>query len=149
MNNLIDKIAIIGGLLLIMVVAIFLIFSIIEIRTRLKEYKIVSQEYKILKDKAYYEIDVDEGILTILENMISDNFKEYAILNLEYERGYINNETENKITEEVTFMVMSRMSPVLYKKLSAYYNENLITDIITRRVYMVTLEYVLKNNAPR
>lgn len=145
--EIINRLPMLAFTLLVMIITIFVVFSVLEICTRVREYKLMNKDFKLQNEKVYLDIDLDNNVFDNLERMINDCFKEYIILNIAYEKGYINNAKENEIASDVSYMVMSRMSPIFLKKMSVFYNENLITDIITRRVYMLTMNYVIDNNS--
>lgn len=95
-----------------------------------------------------YEINmncnVDIDIMERLDQMIMNCFNEYMILNIEFrELDYINKEMEDIIVREVSHMVIDRISPVFLNKISLMYNKDTLSDIISKKVYLHTMNYVL------
>lgn len=98
-----------------------------------------------------YEINmncnVDIDIIERLEQIIMNCFNEYMILNIEFrELDYINKEIEDIIVREVSHMVIDRISPMFLNKISLMYNKDSLSDIISRKVYLHTMNYVLNKN---
>lgn len=90
-----------------------------------------------------------ENIPELLNRIITDNFNEYMVLNPKYlEELYINNEQQREIVEEVVSLILSRISKSLWYKLSLYYNEKALVDIITKNVYTAIVNFAVEKNKP-
>lgn len=98
-----------------------------------------------------YEIDmnvqIDYGLGALLDRLILDAFDEYLILNVEYKDiGYVDGKLEDIITREVSRMVIESISPVIMTKLSTLYNMDKFADIVSKKVYLKTMDYSLAKN---
>lgn len=92
--------------------------------------------------------DMKDSISDLLESLVSECFNEYILLNVEYKDiTYVNAELEAQIMKGVGEMVAKYISPVMLTKMSVYYNLRYISEIISDKVYIVTLNYVLEKNA--
>lgn len=91
---------------------------------------------------------IDNNIIDFLDSFIEDVFNEYLILNVEFreDRDYINGEVENEMSKEIAYIVMSRMSPAFIDKVSLIYNRQELPTIISHKVHMFTMNYVIKKN---
>lgn len=88
-----------------------------------------------------------ENIPELLNRVITDNFNEFMVLNPRYlEEVYINNEQQREIVEEVVSLILSRISKPLWYKLSLYYNEKALVDIITKNVYTAIVNFAVEKN---
>lgn len=91
---------------------------------------------------------IDNNIIDFLDSFIEDVFNEYLILNIEFreDRDYINGEVENEMSKEIAYIVMSRMSPAFIDKVSLIYNRKELPTIISHKVHMFTMNYVINKN---
>lgn len=91
---------------------------------------------------------IDNNIIDFLDSFIEDVFNEYLILNVEFreDRDYINGEVENEMSKEIAYIVMSRMSPAFIDKVSLIYNRKELPTIISHKVHMFTMNYVINKN---
>jgi hypothetical protein len=89
----------------------------------------------------------DDKSPAILEALITDCLTEYIIFNRGYDKPtFISATEENKIMSTIVDMVVLRLSPTLKKKLELYYNEYSLDTIISSKIYMAVLAYVINNN---
>lgn len=147
MNNVMENIdlIILGVLGIISFVVVLYLISLTLLNFReIKE----SKQMTMLRE---YEINmncnVDIDIIERLDQMIMNCFNEYMILNIEFrELDYINKEIEDIIVREVSHMVIDRISPMLLNKISLMYNKDALSDIISKKVYLHTMNYVLNKN---
>lgn len=86
--------------------------------------------------------------MNMLDNFIQDIFSEYIILNIEFKYEVVNSKVESIILKDVSELVFTRMSPMLYKKMRIIYSEEQITDIITKKVNLLCIDYSIKKKTP-
>lgn len=109
-------------------------------------------EYKYTKLKIEkYEIDmnleINDNIDKQLDTIIESCFTEYSLTNLIYKsEWYITEEEEIKITKDIAHLVAERMSPIVMQKLTLYYNEDAISDIISKRISFRVTNFVIEHN---
>lgn len=88
-----------------------------------------------------------KDIQETLEMLIVDCFDDYLASNPEYYSStYIIEEVELKITKDIADRVSARMSEGLYRRLTLYYNESSITDLIAEKVYLKVTNFVISIN---
>lgn len=120
------------------------IFTIIIMIMTNKNKKEINRlnEYKI-----NINADINETIPALLEMVVSECFKEYVVLNIEYKNIiYINADLEKEIAKDVGTMVSLRLSPAMLSKVSLYYDLKVISGIIADKVYLMVLAYVVEKN---
>lgn len=98
-----------------------------------------------------YDIDthltVTDDIEKRLDTVIESCFQEYSLMNLIYKTDwYIKEEEEIQICKDICALVSDRISPVMLKQLSLYYNEEAIYDIVAKRVYFKVTNFVIEHN---
>lgn len=129
----------------ILIIILSYIFSLTLLNFRkIKESKkmVMLREYEINMN-----CSVSMDIVEQLDQMIMNCFNEYMILNIEFrELDYINKEIEDIIVREVAHMVIDRMSPMYLNKISLIYNKASLSDMISKKVYLYTMNYVLNKN---
>lgn len=104
------------------------------------------RELKLLEIQLNTKISAEEAN-NLLDDFISETFNDYIINAFDYiQKTYITSEDEVKIRSNVIDMVAERLSPYMYQKLSVYYNEKSIPDIIAVKVYQVVTMYVMNHN---
>lgn len=84
----------------------------------------------------------------LLDEIIMKCFDEYLALNegFKNEKEYIRAEDEKKIIAILIEKVLTRMSKLTLAKLRAYYNEELLEDVLVERIYMLVTNYSIQNN---
>ena len=105
--------------------------------------------FKSLVKKAIYAWAAaqDNKIDEKLDLVVEQCFEEYTILNLAYKSDYyIKEEEETEINKKICNLVAQRLSDALYEQLCILYNEEAITDIIAKRVYFKTTNFVMEHN---
>lgn len=106
---------------------------------------------KAIHELTKYNINVnaliDDSIPLILENFVMNCFTDYRIISLPINIGYINEKKMKQIEQELTNIVVSRLSTNMIDKLSLYYNVKNIADIISDKIYIVVSNFVLDNNS--
>lgn len=98
-----------------------------------------------------YDIDlhlrITDDIEKRLDNIIESCFQEYSLMNLIYKTDwYIKEDEEIKISKDICSLVSNRISPIMLKQLSLYYNEDAVYDIIGKRVYFRVTNFVIEHN---
>lgn len=86
--------------------------------------------------------------INILDSFIQDIFSEYIILNIEFKYEIVNSKVESIILKDVSELVFTRMSPLLYKKMRIIYSEDQLADIITKKVDLLCIDYSMKKKTP-
>lgn len=105
------------------------------------------QKMELEKLKMNYDVKITEDIYSILDLFIADCMKDYLILNPKYSTmTYIDNNTETQICKEVGQMVIKNISNTILTKISLIYNIDEIETIISVRVYIFVMNYVIDYN---
>ena len=131
------------GIILVLVIA-----TEVNITRQWKKWLLYKTKELELKE---YDIDmhlqVTDDIEVRLDKIIESCFQEYSIMNLIYKtEWYIKEEEEVQISKDICNLVSLRISPVMMKQLSLYYNEEAIMDIIAKRVYFKVTKFVIEHN---
>ena len=92
----------------------------------------------------------DPEIPQILDKIIAEAFDEYFLYNKGFEKDkeYINGDEEKQILNTMINSVSSRLSESTLAKLEAYYNKDMVPNIISSKIYMLITAYVAQNNVP-
>lgn len=98
------------------------------------------------KDKLDLSVKFDLEFTDILDKMVMDTFDEYRLLNLEFDKSYINKDREEEIITTVGGLVSERLSTTFLKQLGLYYNPSVISEVIGKKVYLTVMKYVIENN---
>lgn len=122
---------------LIFILGLYYISSL----NKYREKKLKLDRYKI-----NMELEYNNEFSSILDTIISDTFNEYSVLNLAYNKDYINDEKEKQIISDVSSLVADRISNITMEKLSLYYNPSVIPDVISKKIYLTVMVYVLEHN---
>jgi len=88
----------------------------------------------------------DAAIPETLDALILECLSLYIIFNIGPNKKYIAEAEEPKIVKDIIERVLFRMSPTMLYKLRAYYNEEMVEDVITEKIYMVVTNFVIQNN---
>lgn len=104
------------------------------------------REILLERDRLDLNIKLDLEFPEILDKMITDTFDEYRLLNLEFDKSYINKDREEQILQEVGNLVSERLSDTFMKQLGLYYNPEIIPTIISKKIYLIVMRYVIENN---
>ena len=116
---------------------IILFYVLYNRRLRLKELEVIST------------VDIDDKVMAVLDIVINDCFKDYQILRLiPMQKMYITEEHEDRIRKDMVDMVTTRISPYTLEKLSLVYNPAHIAEVISDKIYIVVMNYVLNVNLP-
>lgn len=125
-----------------MVFSMICILFIIYKWNKFKTKKLELEKYQI-----DINVDISNNIEQKLDEMIESCFQEYSLLNIFHKDDwYINEANEIKINKDINYLVAQRISPVMMKQLSLYYNIDSITDIIAKKVYFKVTNFVIEHN---
>lgn len=110
-------------------------FMILNRRTNIKETKIKLEAY-------------DPNIPVALDAVIDEAFNEYILFNKGYQKGkvYIKATEEREIINTMVNSVSARISDTMMDKLNAYYNDEMVPEIISAKIFMAVTAYVAENN---
>ena len=128
-------------ILLLTLFAVGVWFFLLDL-IRVKNKEIDNKQLELL-----LKINPSEYI-NILDSFIQDIFSEYIILNIEFKYEIVNSKVESIILKDVSELVFTRMSPLLYKKMRIIYSEDQLTDIITKKVDLLCIDYSMKKKTP-
>lgn len=132
-----------GILLFLVTILVLFLCMFLKDMSKSRLYDSKNKELELLLN-----LDLNESG-NILDQIINDIFSEYIILNIEIKYEIINSQLENKIWNEVCELVYKRISPLLYKKLCIIWNENELTDIIAKKVYLLCINYSIQKKTPK
>lgn len=112
--------------------------------------KILRQRDRKL-DIMKYKIDVSNGPIFQTEQqldlLIDSVFNEYKIYNLEFrDNGYIKELEEKQIIQDVSDIILQRISPVFLTQLSTYFNIDNLGTIIATKISLRVMEYRITKN---
>jgi hypothetical protein len=83
----------------------------------------------------------------IIENLIAECFDEYIVFNEGYkDKEYISEEDEERILKIVTENVLAKMSEPVLIKIRAFYNKESVEENLSKKIYMIVMNYSIKNN---
>ena len=127
------------------IIIIAVIFNIFKFLHEWLEYKYT--KLKIEKYEIDMNLEINDNIDKQLDTIIENCFTEYSLTNLIYKsEWYITEEEEIKITKDIAHLVAERMSPIVMQKLTLYYNEDAISDIISKRISFRVTNFVIEHN---
>ena len=113
-----------------------LVMAIISLMSRYISFSI---------DRFYLIKDFNNGIKQ-LDILIADCIQEYCLMNGLTGITFISDTEETKIRQEVTNMVVAKLSDQLLLKLKTQYNANAVHEIIATRVYIIVMNFVVGIN---
>lgn len=128
------------------IIGVILFLGIYYIRSN---NKIKNKSIALAKDRLDLTIKLDLEYIEILDKLIMDTFDDYRVLHLAYDDSYINKDKEEQILKEVSDLVSERLSSTFIKQLSLYYNPNIIPKVVSEKIYLVVMRYVVEHNQPR
>jgi len=107
---------------------------------------------KKLEEITLYNINVnsqiDKSIPELLDIIISECFKDYRIKHLEpMEEGYIKEDREIEIRNDVVKIVSARISSASLDKISLFYNIENIAEVLADKIYIQVMDYVVEHNS--
>ena len=139
--HLMTKVFILFCMIMCVVFFIF-IFNVVD---RIFEYK--EEKLEIEKHRIRLETELSTDLDSVLDQIINNCFNEYKVMELIIKPDwYIKENEEIQISKDICALVSDRISPVMIKQLSLYYNEEAIFDIIAKRVYFKVTNFVIEHN---
>ena len=124
-----------------------LVFEISLFKSFNKWIKYKYSELELKKYDIELHLQITDNIEERLDTIIESCFQEYSLMNLIYKTDwYIKEDEEIEINKDICSLVSDRISPVMLKQLSLYYNEDSIYDIIGKRVYFRVTNFVIEHN---
>lgn len=114
-------------------------------------YFIVSITSKYFNEKRYNtDISISVSFTEVndmIDDYISEIFNSYIIMEgFAINTVLISQNEEIEIIRDVSKLVADRMSKILYNKLSIFYNNSAISDIISEKIGMLVMNYRLNHN---
>ena len=94
-----------------------------------------------LIDRFYLTKDFSNGIKQ-LDILIADSIQEYCLMNGMIGTTFISDNEETKLRNEVTNLVVAKLSDQLIIKLKTQYNANSVHEIIATRIYIIVMNFV-------
>lgn len=130
---------------IILIILVILYLSIMGIVIKILRQR--DRKLAIMK----YEIDISNGPIFQTEQqldlLIDSIFNEYKIYNLEFrDNAYIKEMEEKQIIQDVSDMVLERISPVFLTQLSTYFNIDNLGNIIANKISLRVMEYRITKN---
>ena len=93
------------------------------------------------------QVAIDTTIRDLLNDIVTECFDDYKIMVLyPLREGYINDERELQIRNDLVNKVTERLSPMTLDKLSLRYNLVNIGAIIADKIYIAVMNYVVDHN---
>ena len=118
-------------------------------------YKVSNKIANSYKEKNKRELDLiqmsmstslDEMTQTI-DTFINESIQEFTVMNNIQDSKYINSELEQEMRLAVMESVSGRISINLLNKLRLFYKEDIIPDLIAKKIFLAITAYTAINNA--
>lgn len=88
-----------------------------------------------------------DSTMNLVDQIVSDIFDRYTIMNTDMKADlYMNEDMINEMMFNVLKETYQSLSPQLINKLNSIYNREYVDDIITKKVQMLTMSYVIQVN---
>lgn len=89
--------------------------------------------------------------ISFLNEFVTDCMQDYIMNNILPDIGltYINKDRENKIRADLTNKVKIRLSDTIYRKMSLYFSEEHIGEMLAEKIYITVTIYVADFNMDR
>ena len=131
-------------------VALLLIFGLLSSFIS-KWYDIKNRALKLAENKFLLTFDHKESknnANAFLNKYIGDCMEEYILYNIVPDTGldYITKEREDKIREELTKIVVNRMSDIVKKQILLCYSEDYFSELIANKIFYTVSVYVADFN---
>ena len=118
-------------------------------------YKVANKIANSYKEKNKKELDLLQmSMSTSLEEMtqtidsfINEAIQEFIVMNNIQDSKYINTELEQEMRLAVMESVSGRISINLLNKLRLFYKEDIIPDLIAKKIFLAITAYAAINNA--
>ena len=118
-------------------------------------YRVANKIANSYKEKNKRELDlIQMSMSTSLEEMtqtidsfINEAIQEFTVMNNIQDSKYINSELEQEMRLSVMESVSGRISINLLNKLRLFYKEDIIPDLIAKKIFLAITAYTAINNA--
>lgn len=118
-------------------------------------YKVANKVANSYKEKNKKELDLLQmSMSTSLEEMtqtidsfINESIQEFTVMNNIQDSKYINSELEQEMRLAVMESVSGRISITLLNKLRLFYKEDIIPDLIAKKIFLAVTAFTAINNA--
>lgn len=118
-------------------------------------YRVANKIANSYKEKNKRELDlIQMSMSTSLEEMtqtidsfINEAIQEFTVMNNIQDSKYINSELEQEMRLAVMESVSGRISINLLNKLRLFYKEDVIPDLIAKKIFLAITAYTAINNA--
>lgn len=118
-------------------------------------YRVANKIANSYKEKNKKELDLLQmSMSTSLEEMtqtidtfINESIQEFTVMNNIQDSKYINSELEQEMRLAVMESVSGRISINLLNKLRLFYKEDIIPDLIAKKIFLAITAYTAINNA--
>lgn len=118
-------------------------------------YKVANKIANSYKEKNKKELDLLQmSMSTSLEEMtqtidsfINESIQEFTVMNNIQDSKYINSELEQEMRLAVMESVSGRISITLLNKLRLFYKEDIIPDLIAKKIFLAVTAFTAINNA--
>lgn len=118
-------------------------------------YKVANKIANAYKEKNKRELDLiqmsmstslDEMTQTI-DSFINESIQEFTVMNNIQDSKYINTELEQELRNFVMESVSGRISINLLNKLRLFYKEDIIPDLIAKKIFLTVTAFTAINNS--
>lgn len=118
-------------------------------------YKVANKIANSYKEKSKRELDLiqmsmstslDEMTQTI-DSFINESIQEFTVMNNIQDSKYINTELEQELRNFVMESVSGRISINLLNKLRLFYKEDIIPDLIAKKIFLAVTAFTAINNS--
>lgn len=118
-------------------------------------YKVANKTANAYKEKNKRELDLiqmsmstslDEMTQTI-DSFINESIQEFTVMNNIQDSKYINTELEQELRNFVMESVSGRISINLLNKLRLFYKEDIIPDLIAKKIFLAVTAFTAINNS--
>lgn len=110
---------------------------------------IISTIYHAKEQERLMNLDINKLTTDMLfvDSLIQDSIVNYRVVNIDHDpKFYMTQQAESRMITEVLKEVLSRISPMVYRKLQILYDNKVLEDIIYKKVSVAVLEVKLEIN---
>lgn len=103
---------------------------------------------KLMNDRRNsFDIDTPK----IIDQIIDESFNEYLVFNRGYKGAdsHISSEEEKEMVDKMVDLVSERISDTVKEKLESYYDKDSVPNIVSSKIYMAVMSYVITQNQPK
>ena len=106
--------------------------------------KIKKEELRLETSTNLINSDAENTVVSKLDTLIKNIFDDYVLFNISLNDNFlILEDTEKKITNEISTKVLESISDNLLQLLEIYYRKEKIADLITSKVYVLVFQFLL------